>query len=70
MKTFNSWMERVDSRLVSLIGLSYLDLPDMPWRSWYDSSLSVGEAVEACLVETDIDEGPMSYDFTEYDTYM
>lgn len=57
-KTFTAWMRQVDQKLVSVIGLSHLDLPDFCFRDWFDDGVSVSEAVEAVLSESEIDDSP------------
>lgn len=39
-KTFEQWMKEVDSRLVNSIGLTSLDLPDCPYRDWYEDGVT------------------------------
>jgi hypothetical protein len=39
-KSFDDWMKDVDRYVGYLLGLSYLDLPDAPFRDWYDDGLA------------------------------
>jgi hypothetical protein len=34
---FDEWMDRIDSLLFSTRGVSVHDLPDCPYRDWYDN---------------------------------
>ena len=33
---FNAWMRDVDEAIVAYSGLSHDDLPDCPYRNWYE----------------------------------
>ena len=61
-KTFNLWMKQVEQKLLNTIGLSHLDLPDFPFRDWFDDGISVSEAVGAVLDESEIECSPYFYD--------
>lgn len=61
-KTFKIWMNQVESGLLRAVGLSHLDLPDFPFRDWFDDGISVSEAVGAVLQESEIEESPYFYD--------
>lgn len=61
-KTFNTWMKQVEQTLLNTIGLSHLDLPDFPFRDWFDDGISVSEAVGAVLQESEIEDSPYFYD--------
>jgi hypothetical protein len=36
---FETWMERVDEVVNRIAGCSYQDLPDCPYRDWYDDGM-------------------------------
>jgi hypothetical protein len=36
---FDKWMKLVDEAVYARIGCSVHDLPDMPYRDWYDEGL-------------------------------
>ena len=37
--TFEKWLAHVDSIIESEVGLSLSDLPDCPYRDWFDSAM-------------------------------
>lgn len=41
---FEQWMQRVDAVVQKRTGLSVHDLPDCPFRDWYDNGLTPREA--------------------------
>lgn len=43
---FNQWMRRVNSIVENAIGLGVMDLPDAPYRDYFDSEMTPAEAVE------------------------
>lgn len=43
-QTFEAWMEAVDEQVEALAGCSVHDLPDCPFRDWYDAGLSPRDA--------------------------
>lgn len=42
--TFEQWMQETDDSIWTLIGCSIHDLPDCPFRDWYEDELTPGEA--------------------------
>lgn len=42
--TFEQWIERVNAWCLCHIGLGYDDLPDCPYRDWYEDGVSPGVA--------------------------
>ena len=46
--TFEQWMKQVDFVLYGF-GLAADDLPDCPYRDWFDDGLSVGRAVKRAI---------------------
>jgi len=61
-KTFNDWMKQGEMKLLNTIGLSHMDLPDFPFRDWFDDGISVSEAVGAVLQDSDLEEVACLYD--------
>jgi hypothetical protein len=47
--TFEGWMGRVDHLLRRAIGLSADDLPDCPWRDWYEERVRPIRAANKAL---------------------
>ena len=41
--SFDRWMQLVDRHLSALCGLSYLDLPDQPYRDAFDDGWDAGD---------------------------
>lgn len=46
---YKQWMVEVDQLLSETHGLSHRDLPDQPWRAWFDDEVTPEEAAEMCL---------------------
>ena len=46
---FEGWKMAVDDEVGALVGLSCDDLPDAPYRDWYDEGMSPSEAAEEVL---------------------
>lgn len=42
--TFEQWMQKVDSKVGAMTGLSVHDLADQPFRDWFDDGMSPREA--------------------------
>ena len=38
--SYADWLKKVDQAVSAKVGLSYRDLADQPYRSWYDSGVS------------------------------
>lgn len=49
--SFRYWMNRVDILVTVSTGLSAHDLPDRPYRDWYDSGMSPAEAAREVSAE-------------------
>ena len=47
--TFEQWMARVDRVILTSIGISIHDLPDCPFRDWYDDRLRPVRAAARAL---------------------
>lgn len=39
-ETYEEWLKKVDAEVVRRVGLSVHDLPDCPFRDWYDDKVS------------------------------
>ena len=48
---FRAWWRKVDGNVMSVAGVSILDLPDAPYRDWFDDGLKPSEAAELVLME-------------------
>jgi hypothetical protein len=46
---FVDWMMKVDRAVIAKAGLSYLDLPDQPYRDWYEAGLSAKSAAARAI---------------------
>lgn len=42
---FQDWMAEVDSIIQSLVGFTSRDLPDAPWRDYFEDEMPAREAV-------------------------
>jgi hypothetical protein len=38
--SFDQWMKIVDSAIYAKTGMSYMDLPDVCYRDWYDADVT------------------------------
>lgn len=47
--TFTEWMSRVSARLKEAVGIYANDLPDAPYRDWYDQCIGPVEAARRSL---------------------
>ena len=47
--SFEQWMEQVDTAVQALAFVSVHDLPDQPFRDWWESGWEPGEAAEEVL---------------------
>jgi hypothetical protein len=43
-QTFEEWQATIDRYVGRVIGLSIHDLPDQPYRDWYDGEVTAKEA--------------------------
>jgi hypothetical protein len=48
-QTFESWMSKVDGKLLATSGLTHHDLADQTWRDWFNDGMPAAEAAELCL---------------------
>jgi hypothetical protein len=46
---FGEWMRLVDAAVWSRAGCSILDLPDCPFRDWYDEGLTPRDAAQRAI---------------------
>lgn len=49
MMGFRIWEAEVDKELVQLCGFGIDDLPDMPYRDWYNDEMEAYEAAKEVL---------------------
>lgn len=47
--TFTEWMYRVDQAAWRAVGLSADDLPDCPYRRWYDEGIRPAQAARRAI---------------------
>lgn len=47
--TFTEWMRRVDLTILHRTGLRALDLPDMPYRDWFDDGVNYTAAASRAI---------------------
>ena len=47
--SFEQWMKKVDSHIIAICGLSYMDLADQPYYDWYDNRTSPKAAAKRAL---------------------
>lgn len=47
--TYDKWLEAVDQQVISRTGLSVHDLPDMPFREWYNDDVDPADAALEAL---------------------
>ena len=40
---FSHWMDELDRHLYGLMGMSYMDLPDQPYRDAFDDGWDAGD---------------------------
>lgn len=50
-ETFEQWYKRVDRAVLQRAGLWVDDLPDCPFRDWFDDGFTPDEAAEMALKE-------------------
>jgi len=46
---FVTWMDQVDQEVRSRIAVRVMDLPDAPFRAWYEDGLTPAEATAELL---------------------
>ncbi len=50
--TFDQWIKLVDKEVVKRVYIGYLDIPDVDYRSLFDSGESPSDAAEYALDES------------------
>lgn len=40
MNSFENWLANVDRAVITILGVGINDLPDCPFRDWYDDDLT------------------------------
>mgnify|MGYP001293243849 CR=1 FL=1 len=53
---FNSWVDAVDHEVDAIAGVSVHDLPDVPFRAWFEDGMTPREAAEEALENAGFDE--------------
>ncbi len=48
-KTFEQWLKEVDAALIKKCGFGHQDLPDAPYRDWYDDGKTPKGAASAAF---------------------
>ena len=48
-KTYDEWIKEVDRHIQKKTMMSYRDLPDQPYRRWFDSGMSAKEAADMAI---------------------
>jgi len=54
-ETYEQWMGHLDDLVVSMVGLSILDLADFPSRDWFEGGATPMEAARELLEEEGLD---------------
>jgi hypothetical protein len=52
-KSYTEWINEVNAAVIKKSGLSVYDLPDQPYRDWYDSGKTAKGAASAALKAED-----------------
>jgi hypothetical protein len=52
---FKKWMNDVDAAVSATAFVSVYDLPDQPFRDWFDDGMSAEEAARTALEDADYD---------------
>jgi len=50
-RAFKEWMGKVDASVGAKCGLSVYDLPDCPFRDWFEDEMRPGDAARAAIRE-------------------
>ena len=51
-RTFESWLDKVNAHLRQTMGLSYKDLPDQPYRDWFENKVPPKQAAKRALKDS------------------
>lgn len=46
---FRDWMIKIDDQIDASLGISIQDLPDQPYRDWFDSGMEISEAIREIM---------------------
>lgn len=46
---FEDWMNKVEDLVVASCGISTADLPDQPYRDWFDDKVSIRRAAKRVI---------------------
>jgi hypothetical protein len=50
-ENYKKWMEKVDRILIKNIGAPSSDLPDAPYRDWYEDGMTPARAAKKAISE-------------------
>lgn len=56
-RLFKEWMIKVEAEMDRIIGFSVNDLPDQPWRRWFNEGLEPSEAAHRAISITSEEMG-------------
>ena len=54
---FDLWIQNVDSLIVGTVGIGIDDLPDAPYRAWFDQQMRPSDAAMAALESSGFEPG-------------
>lgn len=54
---FRAWFAKVDAAVAAKVGIGVLDLPDYPYRDWYDDGVTPAAAAARAVRLTKADYG-------------
>jgi hypothetical protein len=60
---FKKWMSEVDIAVAGRAFVSAYDLPDQPYRDWFEDGMSADEAAVAVLADAGYGDGLLGDDF-------
>jgi hypothetical protein len=63
---FKKWMAEVDGAVGARAFVSAYDLPDQPYRDWFEDGMSADEAAVAVLVDAGYGDGLLGDDFDAF----
>jgi hypothetical protein len=59
MNNFREWLDELNDLVESELVLGIDDLPDMPYRDWFEEGLSADEVFDLMLDELEMDGNPV-----------
>jgi hypothetical protein len=59
MNNFREWLDELNALVESELVLGIDDLPDMPYRDWFEEGLSADEVFDMMLDELEMDGYPV-----------